>query len=239
MRSKRELSRMMALSRVSPWYAVTFLPTNLIPADSTVVFMKQSYKDFSLLQSRVHEVWARFMSSSMKDDLRYAPTDCYETFPFPPVGDAAAVLEKSGQDYYDFRALLMVRNNEGLTKIYNRFNRRQEQTEDIHELRRRHDAVDRAVLDAYGWHDIQPLCDFFTEFEDEEEEDDAAPGRARAKKYRYRWPDDIHDEVLARLLSLNRERAAAQNPAKPAPRKMAKASDTKKSKLQSQNPGLF
>ena len=27
------------------------------------------------------------------------------------------------------------------------------------------------------------------------------------KKYRYRWPDEIRDEVLARLLALNRKRA--------------------------------
>ena len=27
------------------------------------------------------------------------------------------------------------------------------------------------------------------------------------KKYRYRWPDEIRDDVLARLLELNRQRA--------------------------------
>jgi hypothetical protein len=31
----------------------------------------------------------------------------------------------------------------------------------------------------------------------------------KRKPYRYRWPDDVHDEVLARLLVLNGERAAA------------------------------
>lgn len=32
-------------------------------------------------------------------------------------------------------------------------------------------------------------------------------GRARKRPWRYRWPDDIRDEVLARLLKLNAERA--------------------------------
>ena len=32
----------------------------------------------------------------------------------------------------------------------------------------------------------------------------------RRKPYRYRWPDDIRDEVLARLLELNAERAAEE-----------------------------
>jgi hypothetical protein len=67
--------------------------------------------------------------------------------------------------------------------------------------------MDRAVLDAYGWCDIRPVCEFFPEFEDEEE-DESESRRPRTKKYRYRWPDEIHDEVLARLLALNQERAA-------------------------------
>ena len=32
-------------------------------------------------------------------------------------------------------------------------------------------------------------------------------GRRRKKPWRYRWPDDFRDEVLARLLELNRQRA--------------------------------
>ena len=65
--------------------------------------------------------------------------------------------------------------------------------------------MDRAVLDAYGWQDIQPVCEFIPEFDDEEDEDDN--GRPKRKKYRYKWPEAIHDEVLARLLELNRQRA--------------------------------
>ncbi len=65
--------------------------------------------------------------------------------------------------------------------------------------------MDRAVLDAYGWTDIQPRCEFIPEFDDEE--DDEENGRPRRKKYRYRWPDEVRDEVLARLLELNRQRA--------------------------------
>ena len=41
------------------------------------------------------------------------------------------------------------------------------------------------------------------EFDDEDEGDQN--GRPKKKKYRYRWPDEIHDDVLARLLALNRQ----------------------------------
>ena len=48
----------------------------------------------------------------------------------------------------------MVRNGEGMTKTYNRFHDPYENDPDIAELRALHTAMDRAVLDAYGWDDI-------------------------------------------------------------------------------------
>jgi hypothetical protein len=112
----------------------------------------------------------------------------------------------------------MIRNNEGLTKTYNRFHRPDEDAPDILKLRELHHAMDRAVLDAYGWHDLQPKCDFLPEFD--EEDDVGESSRLRPKRYRYRWPDEIYDEVLARLLALNRERAGvpAVDDAPPPPR---------------------
>ena len=79
---------------------------------------------------------------------------------------------------------------------------------DIVHFRELHQEMDRVVLDAYGWNDISPRCEFIPEFGDEEDDDENA--RARKKKCRYRWPDEVHDEVLARLLDLNRHRALAE-----------------------------
>jgi hypothetical protein len=162
----------------------------------------------------------------MKDDLRYTPSDCFETFPFPagvlehatddsPTTDNGppTVLEPAGREYYEFRAALMVRNNEGLTKTYNRFHDPHETSPDIRKLRELHAAMDRAVLEAYGWNDLAQTatCEFLLDYEDEDDEEETASarpaGRARKKPWRYRWPDEFRDEVLARLLELNKERA--------------------------------
>ena len=62
--------------------------------------------------------------------------------------------------------------------------------------------MDRAVLDAYGWTDITTDCEFLLDYEIEEEE-----WGDKKKPWRYRWPDEVRDEVLARLLELNAERA--------------------------------
>ena len=100
----------------------------------------------------------------------------------------------------------MVQNNEGLTKTYNRFHDPNERSSDIARLRELHAAMDRAVLDAYGWTDLQPTCEFLLDYEEDDDEENPG-GRQRKKPWRYRWPDDFRDEVLARLLELNKQRA--------------------------------
>ena len=137
--------------------------------------------------------------------FRYTPSDCFETFPFSPTS-ADATLQDIGREYYTYRAGLMVRNNEGLTRTYNRFHDPDEHDADIVKLRELHDAMDRAVLDAYGWTDIQPRCEFILDYVDDEDETPGKPSKKR-KPWRYRWPDEVRDEVLGRLLELNAQRA--------------------------------
>lgn len=64
----------------------------------------------------------------------------------------------------------------------------------------------------------QCACELLLDYEDEESEEDDGPpslggsgatskARKRNKTRRYRWPDEVRDEVLASLLKLNAERA--------------------------------
>ena len=189
----------------TPHSALAFLPAEMMFANTLAVFAFDTHAAFCTVQSRPHEIWARFFSSSMKDDLRYTPSDCFETFPFPDGWETHPSLEETGRTYHEHRAALMVRNNQGMTKTYNRFHDPYEDDSDIDRLRELHAAMDRAVLDAYGWTDIPTDCDFLLDYEI----DEATWGRKK-KPYRYRWPDAVRDEVLARLLALNAERAAEE-----------------------------
>ena len=195
----------------SPHLAIARVSVNQVFAHSLVLFTTEGYGSFAVLQSRVHELWVWFMASSLEDRLRYAHSDCFETFPFPSDQEGVAALSEVGLVYCNFRSKVMIGNNEGLTKTYNRLHSPEEDSPDISQLRELHNSLDRAVLDAYGWTDIKPKCEFFPEFEDEDEEDEN--GRQRKKKYRYRWPDEIRDDVLARLLELNRRRAVEEGQA--------------------------
>lgn len=61
-------------------------------------------------------------------------------------------------------------------------------------------------MDEYGWTDIRPTCEFLLDYEDEDEDRPGSAGQKR-KPWRYRWSDDVRDEVLGRLLELNAQRA--------------------------------
>ena len=200
--------RVLVISSVGQYAAFASLKSRMIYSHALIVFPLSTRSSFCALQSRPHELWARFFGSSMKDDLRYTPSDCFETFPFPDDWENHPTLEATGKAYYEFRAVLMVRNDEGMTKTYNRFHDPHENDSGIAELRELHAAMDRAVFDAYGWTDIPTNCDFLLDYEI----DEATWGRnfLLEEAVPLRWPDPIRDEVLARLLALNTERAAEE-----------------------------
>ena len=199
------LERVLATPQTSNVQAMVFLPPHLVFAQTLIAFALHTYCAFAVLQSRCHQIWAEFLGPTMKDDLRYTPSDCFETFPFPYGGGACSALEAAGKAYYEHRAAIMIRNDEGMTKTYNRFHDPYEHDSEIEKLRELHAAMDRAVLDAYGWTDIPVDCRFLLDYEI----DEATWGR-KNKPYRYRWPDTVRDEVLARLLALNAERAVEE-----------------------------
>jgi hypothetical protein len=206
-----KLSNALICTRVQNHWTLTRLPTGTVFSDSLDVFCLEQDSAFAILQSRVHEAWIRFFGSSMKDDLRYTPTDCFETFPFPLNQDSESNLGQAGKVYLELRSVLMIENNQGLTKTYNRFHDPSEDSPGILHLRKLHAEMDHAVLTAYGWNDLiesgRTTCEFIPDYYDEPEQEGGEP---IPKSIRYRWPDATRDEVLARLLKLNAERAAEE-----------------------------
>jgi hypothetical protein len=201
-RACQNLERVLVPPNLSNHLSFAFVPRNIVVGAPHNILVFDQHWAFAVLQSRVHELWARFFASSMKDDLRYTPSDCFETFPFPAACEKNDSLEQAGKQYYAFRANLMFHINQGLTKTYNRFHDPDECSPDIVKLRELQAAMDRTVLDAYGWREIPSHCEFLLDYEIDEEE----WGNKR-KPWRYRWPEEVRDEVLARLLELNAQRA--------------------------------
>jgi hypothetical protein len=240
-RALSRFHRVLVIARVTEHAGITFLSAKTVFSEMLVVFASDAAAMLAVLQSRSHEIWARTQGSSLGTTLRYTPSDCFETFPFPENFETDPALEAVGNEYYEYRAALMVEHDEGLTKTYNRFHDPAESNGKILRLRELHVAMDRSVLDAYGWKDVPTACGFaldWLDLDDDELADTLAsapddireriesadyffPDAAAACRFqshikqsgrgklpwRYRWPDEVRDDVLARLLALNATRA--------------------------------
>jgi len=189
------LSRVLVRSRVSELHAITFVPKGWVYSDATIVFAYDDYYHFALLQSSIHEVWLRRNASTMRTDIRYTPTDCFDTFPFPqdPGEDLIKETELKGEAYHEYRRQVMISRHAGLTRTYNLYNDPACTDEDIVQLRKLHLEVDRAVMACYGWRDISIVHDFYKN------------GR---QQIRFTIPSETKSEIIKRLLALNRSLAA-------------------------------
>jgi hypothetical protein len=196
--AKGSLRRLIVAPRVTPHVLFAMLPSDIVFNEKTIVFPSGRYSTFANLQCRAFELWGRSFSSTLKDDFNLAPSDCVANFPFPLDYETSTALEAAGKIYHDHRAQLMITANEGMTKTYNRFHKPEEKSPAIQKLRDLHDAMDRAVLRAYGWDDLADTLK--PEFLTEETEDD------HTYQKRYFWPAEQRDLVLSRLLALNAER---------------------------------
>ena len=205
------LERVLVHTRVTKTHAFNYKKTNSVFSDATVVF---AINYFSVLQSNLHEHWAWNYSSSMKGDRRYAPSDCFDTFPFPRnlTTEQDVKLESIGETYHEHRRQLMLSLQMGLTKTYNLFHKKdlsiadlekvskqptaicEKGYQDILRLRELHVEMDNAVLAAYGWTDINLAHEFY--------EVDYLPENDRV---RFTISPDARREVLKRLLKLNHE----------------------------------
>jgi hypothetical protein len=88
----------------------------------------------------------------------------------------------------------MMKNNEGLTKTYNRIHNARDDSPGIPELRELHRRLDLAVRDAYGWQDLD-LDHGFHE---------------TSQGIRFTIGPAARTEVLDRLLELNHARYAEE-----------------------------
>ena len=186
----KSMDRVLVRSRVGEMHAVAFVPTHVVFSDATVVLAFNDYYNFAVLQSSLHDLWVRRNASTMRTDIRYTSTDCFETYPFPdqPSANQCVEAERAGQDYEEHRRQIMTGHNIGLTKTYNLVHNPECNDQDILRLRQLHIAMDNSVLSCYGWGDI----DLAHEFHQNDRQ-----------QIRFTISDAARHEILRRLLILN------------------------------------
>jgi hypothetical protein len=194
------MKNVIVIALTSRTGAFALVPTDIVFSHMVGVFASEDAHFFAILQSNFHIDWAWKYGSSLKGDLRYTPSDIFETFPFPQSPHEVSnlqSLETLGETYHEHRRQLMLDRQEGLTKTYNRFHDPEETAADIVKLRELHVEMDQAVAAAYGWADLA-LGHAFHE---------------TPQGLRYTISEPARREVLGRLLALNHERYEAEKKA--------------------------
>ena len=178
------LNRCLVTACVAKHVIFSSQPANRVFSQKLFAFPLVRYAYLGLLQSRIHRPWVWLLSSTMKTDLSYSASKCFETFPFPPGVSLqeGAPLDQAGEALNEARVAFMISTNQGLTKTYNALKDPNNTDPPILELRLLHEVVDRTVLAAYGWGDIE-----------------VPPYEERSQAF--------EDEVIDRLFVLNAERA--------------------------------
>jgi hypothetical protein len=231
--NRRRLSRVIACSQVSTHLQFTFLPNNYIYSQKLVIVPDDDWLTFGVLQSRIHEAWARLFSSTMKDDLNYSPSDCLSNFPKPSDLSYLEEARSVAQAFYRQRGRVAAKGC--LTDASNALCNPlcgDTETLDLRDMFAKLDAIvaksyslspDRfsygftlaylpALDESEAPQGLQEFLSggipFFVSIEAAREFDSlwqASFSKPRKLPWRYGWPDPVRDTVLARLLALNAE----------------------------------
>lgn len=185
------LRRVLVAVQTSKYLSLGFQPIGIVYSHMTVVLAFDQWRYFALLNTNMHEAWVISYASTLETRMRYIPSDCFNTFPFP---EEVTPLETIGETYHETRRQIMLDRWEGLTDTYNRFHNPNEASDDIQHLRELHVEMDYAVAAAYGWEDLD-LAHGFHE---------------TAQGVRFTISEAARREVLTRLLKLNHERYAQE-----------------------------
>ena len=203
------LTRYIATPVTSKHRTFEFLDATVLPDDALMCVASVDALHLGVLGSSLHVEWALRTGSTLEDRPRYIKSECFETFPFPSddtgltpvladrIRDLAEQLDahrKSRQAAFAdvtltglYNVLAKLRAEEPLSA--------KEKTQHEHGLvavlRSVHDELDAAVLEAYGWADLEPAL---------------ADHRATAVEVRAAAVETL----LERLVALNAKRAAEE-----------------------------
>jgi hypothetical protein len=185
------MDRVLVMTLHSSTVTPAFVRTGVVYSHGTTVFAYQDDGHFGLLASAFHYWWAITYGSTMRTDLRYTPSDVFDTFPQPEV---TGRIDVAGEALERQRNLTMLNRELGLTALYNHVHSRNVGDPEIGRLRDIHMEIDRAVAEAYGWDDVSLDHGFH----------DTAQGT------RFTISAAARREVLKRLLELNHQRHAEE-----------------------------
>lgn len=128
---------------------IGFVSKDIICSNANLLIPNASLFIFGVLTSNVHMAWIRVVCGRLKSDYRYSNTVVYNNFPWPtPTAEQKSKIEQTAQAILDARALYP---DCSLADLYDELTMPPE-------LRKAHQANDRAVMQAYGF-DVKTMTE--------------------------------------------------------------------------------
>ena len=134
---------------------IGFMSPETISSNANMIIPDATLFHFGVLTSKVHMAWMRTVGGRLKSDYRYSGSVVYNNFPWPLGGDVSNVAKEVDNDAWK-RRLLIEQTAQGILDARAKYpdsslaDLYDETTMPI-ELRKAHQANDRAVMQAYGF----------------------------------------------------------------------------------------
>lgn len=183
------LDRYIATVETSKYRTFLFLDASVLPDNKLIVLCLNRAEDFAVLSSYWHETWALAQGTLLEDRPVYPKSLCFDPFPFPDPTEAQRTrLRQLGEQLDAHRkAQQKAHPKLTLTAMYN-----------VLEKLRAGERIEGKDKETYDQGLIGILKDLHDQI-------DAAVADA------YGWPATLtDDEILHRLVDLNRARAAEE-----------------------------
>ncbi|MDY0071357.1 MAG: class I SAM-dependent DNA methyltransferase [Thauera sp.] len=205
------LPRFIATVETTKHRLFQFLEADILPDNMLISIASADTYPLGVLSSRIHCAWALAAGGTLEDRPRYNKSVCFETFPFPDTSpEQQATIRDLAERLDAHRKRQQAQHPElTLTNLYNVLEKLRAsepltaKDKITHEqglvsvLRELHDELDRAVLDAYGWHDLAAQLI-------------GLPGATTPLPDKTETQAAAEEELLKRLVELNRQRAAEE-----------------------------
>lgn len=150
------LSCYFNIPRHSKWFIFVPAQLNWLPGDSTNVVASDDFYILGILTSKIHRLWVKAQSSTLKGDTRYTHNTCFETFPFPQMADNKLIdkIRVKTEELHEYRTQQMEAKQCGITMLYNKFFN--EPTSQLYKL---HQQLDQLVMQAYGFNSSDDILE--------------------------------------------------------------------------------
>ncbi len=128
---------------------IGYMDDSVLCSDKVRIMPNATLYHFGVLTSNVHMSWMRTICCRLKSDYSYTVNDVYNNFPWcNPTPEQKALIEQTAQSILDARALYP---DCSLADLY-------DEVTMPPELRKAHQANDRAVMKAYGF-DVKTMTE--------------------------------------------------------------------------------